>query len=71
MLMSTGSKLEPSLSHDFEQCDADGRPGDIADRLELRERNDPKLDVLRLVSNWLCDETNWRWMMILDNADDT
>jgi tetratricopeptide (TPR) repeat protein len=42
----------------------------IADRLELPGRNDPKVDVLRLVSNWLCDETNGRWMMILDNADD-
>ncbi|KAH8588907.1 P-loop containing nucleoside triphosphate hydrolase protein [Bisporella sp. PMI_857] len=42
----------------------------IADRLELPGRNDPKVDVLRLVSNWLCDETHGRWIMILDNADD-
>lgn len=42
----------------------------IADRLELPRRNDPNVDVLRLVSNWLCDETHGRWMMILDNADD-
>jgi tetratricopeptide (TPR) repeat protein len=42
----------------------------IADRLELLGRNDPKVDVLRLVSSWLCDETNGKWMMILDNADD-
>jgi hypothetical protein len=42
----------------------------IADRLELPERNDPKVGVLRLVSNWLCNETNGRWMMIVDNADD-
>ena len=38
----------------------------LADRLELPRRNDPEVDVLRLVSNWLCDETNGRWMMILD-----
>jgi tetratricopeptide (TPR) repeat protein len=43
---------------------------DIADRLELPGRHDPKVDVLRLVSNWLCDETNGRWVMIVDNADD-
>jgi tetratricopeptide (TPR) repeat protein len=42
----------------------------IADRLELPRRNDPNVDVLRLVSNWLCDETHGRWIMILDNADD-
>ena len=42
----------------------------IADRLELPGRNDPKVDVLWLVSNWLCDESNGRWIMILDNADD-
>lgn len=43
---------------------------DIADRLELPRRNNPKVDVLRLVSNWLCEETNGKWMMIIDNADD-
>ncbi|RDL35922.1 uncharacterized protein BP5553_06534 [Venustampulla echinocandica] len=42
----------------------------IADELELPERNDPRVDVLRLVSNWLCNETNGKWMMIVDNADD-
>jgi hypothetical protein len=26
---------------------------DLADRLGLPERNDPKVDVLRLISNWL------------------
>jgi hypothetical protein len=42
----------------------------IANRLELSRRNDPKFDVLRLVSNWLCDDINGRWIIILDNADD-
>ncbi|KAF2174719.1 TPR-like protein [Zopfia rhizophila CBS 207.26] len=42
----------------------------IADRLELPERNDPKVDVLRLVSNWLYNETNGKWVMVLDNVDD-
>ncbi|KAH0556924.1 hypothetical protein GP486_005284, partial [Trichoglossum hirsutum] len=31
----------------------------------------PKADVLRLVRNWLCDESNGRWVMIIDNADDS
>jgi hypothetical protein len=42
----------------------------IADKLTLPGRNDPKVDVLRLVSNWLCDEANGRQTMVLDNADD-
>ncbi|KAF1934502.1 hypothetical protein EJ02DRAFT_439797 [Clathrospora elynae] len=41
----------------------------LADRLELSGRLDPKADVLRLVSNWLCDETNGQWTMIVDNVD--
>jgi hypothetical protein len=41
----------------------------IADRLELPGRNDPKVSVLQLVSDWLCDETNGRWTMVLDNVD--
>ena len=43
---------------------------DIADRLQLPERSDPKTDVLRLVSDWLLDETNGQWVMVVDNADD-
>ncbi|RYP14237.1 hypothetical protein DL765_006517 [Monosporascus sp. GIB2] len=43
---------------------------DLADKLELPRRHDPKVDVLRLVSNWLCDETIGRWTMVLDNVDD-
>ncbi|KAH0562120.1 hypothetical protein GP486_003180 [Trichoglossum hirsutum] len=43
--------------------------GGIADRLKLPGRHDPKINVLQLVRNWLCDEANGRWMMVLDNAD--
>ncbi|KAF2818105.1 hypothetical protein CC86DRAFT_238310, partial [Ophiobolus disseminans] len=42
----------------------------IADRLDLPERSDPKANVLRLVSDWLRDETNGRWLMVVDNVDD-
>jgi hypothetical protein len=43
---------------------------DIAAKVELPGRDDPKADILRLVYNWLCDERNGRWLMVLDNADD-
>ncbi|KAF2844063.1 hypothetical protein T440DRAFT_60135 [Plenodomus tracheiphilus IPT5] len=42
---------------------------DIADRLDLPGKNDPKANVLRLVSDWLRDETNGRWLMVVDNVD--
>jgi tetratricopeptide (TPR) repeat protein len=42
----------------------------IADRLELPGRDNPNIDVLRLVYNWLCDGTNGKWVMVLDNVDD-
>ncbi|KAI0902947.1 hypothetical protein F4823DRAFT_620460 [Ustulina deusta] len=42
----------------------------IADRLSLPGRHDPNASVCQLVSNWLCDERNGRWVLILDNADD-
>jgi tetratricopeptide (TPR) repeat protein len=43
---------------------------DIADRLELPGRDDPKASVLRLVHDWLRDEANGRWVMVVDNVDD-
>jgi len=42
---------------------------EIADRLQLPGRNDTKLDVLKLVSDWLGDETRGQWTMVLDNID--
>jgi hypothetical protein len=33
--------------------------------------DNPRVDVLRLVRNWLCDESNGRWVMVIDNADDS
>ncbi|KAF2631425.1 hypothetical protein BU25DRAFT_384710 [Macroventuria anomochaeta] len=43
---------------------------EIAVRVELPGRDDPKTDIFRSVHNWLCDERNGRWLMIVDNADD-
>ncbi|KAE9370158.1 TPR-like protein [Stipitochalara longipes BDJ] len=43
----------------------------IAERLEILGRDKPNVDILTLVSDWLNDEENGPWLMILDNADDT
>jgi hypothetical protein len=43
--------------------------GSITDQLDLPRQNDPKINTLQLVTNWLCDETNRRWTIVLDNAD--
>jgi hypothetical protein len=43
---------------------------EIANRLELPGREQPDVNVLRLVYAWLCNEASGRWLMILDNADD-
>ncbi|CAI6094164.1 unnamed protein product [Clonostachys chloroleuca] len=43
---------------------------DIADSLCIPGRDDPKVDILKLVNRWLCDSHNGRWVMILDNADE-
>jgi hypothetical protein len=43
---------------------------EMADRLELPGRDDPKVNVLRLVYNWLSSEANGQWLIILDNVDD-
>ena len=43
---------------------------EIAAQIELPGRDDPKTDIFCLVRNWLCDERNGRWLMIVDNADD-
>jgi tetratricopeptide (TPR) repeat protein len=42
----------------------------IADKLELPRRNEPAINVLQLVRDWLRDEANGKWTMVLDNADD-
>ncbi|KAK2469400.1 hypothetical protein H9L39_19117 [Fusarium oxysporum f. sp. albedinis] len=42
----------------------------IAERLQLPMRNDPDIDVLRLVRDWLQTEEAGSWLMIWDNADD-
>jgi hypothetical protein len=42
----------------------------IADRVKLQGWDEPKANILQLVSSWLSDKSNGRWVMIVDNADE-
>jgi tetratricopeptide (TPR) repeat protein len=42
----------------------------VATVAEVPGRDDPKMNILQLVYQWLCDARNGRWLMVLDNADD-
>lgn len=43
---------------------------EIARLLDLPDRENPDVDILKLVKDWLSNEVNGPWLMILDNADD-
>ncbi|KAF2195128.1 hypothetical protein K469DRAFT_538467, partial [Zopfia rhizophila CBS 207.26] len=43
----------------------------IAEATRMEGWDNPKADVLRLVRSWLCDESNGRWVIVVDNADDS
>jgi hypothetical protein len=43
---------------------------EIAELVKVRGRKDPQADVFKLVHDWLRDEKNGRWLLVLDNADD-
>jgi tetratricopeptide (TPR) repeat protein len=43
---------------------------EIARKLSLRGWDDPKVDSLKLVHEWLSDEYNGEWLLAVDNADD-
>lgn len=43
---------------------------DIADLVQIPGRDNPQANILRLVHNWLQDERNGKWLIIMDNADD-
>ncbi|KAN0085314.1 P-loop containing nucleoside triphosphate hydrolase protein [Elaphomyces granulatus] len=42
----------------------------IAQRVKIAGWDNPAANILQLVHNWLCDEANGRWFMVIDNADD-
>jgi tetratricopeptide (TPR) repeat protein len=44
---------------------------EIADQVKVPGRKDPQADVFKLVHDWLRDEKNGRWLLVVDNADDT
>jgi len=44
--------------------------GKIAEILKLPGRDDSKVDILKLVADWLQNESNRSWLLVLDNADD-
>ena len=43
---------------------------EIARKLQLGGSNDPQVDVCELVCDWLEEEEQKQWLMILDNVDD-
>ena len=43
---------------------------DIADQLKLAGRKDLQANIYRLLQGWLRNESNGRWLVVLDNADD-
>jgi tetratricopeptide (TPR) repeat protein len=42
----------------------------IAQMTKMAGWDDPREDILRLVHDWLCDESNGQWTLVVDNADD-
>lgn len=43
---------------------------DIAELVKLRGRKDAEADIFKLVHDWLRDQRNGPWLLIVDNADD-
>ncbi|KAH7372279.1 P-loop containing nucleoside triphosphate hydrolase protein, partial [Pyrenochaeta sp. MPI-SDFR-AT-0127] len=43
---------------------------DIANQVKLAGRTDQQENVFELVRDWLRDEKNGKWLLVLDNADD-
>ncbi|KAF1970583.1 putative kinesin [Bimuria novae-zelandiae CBS 107.79] len=42
---------------------------DIADRVKIAGRQDPQINMFKLVHDWLCDSKQ-PWLLVLDNVDD-
>jgi tetratricopeptide (TPR) repeat protein len=43
---------------------------EIADRVKIPGRKELKADIFKLVHDWLRDERNGKWLLVLDNTDD-
>ncbi|KAJ5353718.1 hypothetical protein N7541_006282 [Penicillium brevicompactum] len=44
---------------------------DIANRVKIPGRNEPKAKAFQLVHNWLSNKRNGKWVVVLDNVDDS
>src|SRR5262245_47303123 len=44
---------------------------DIASCVKVPGRQNPTANIFQLVHDWLQDETKGKWVLILDNVDDT
>ena len=42
----------------------------IAEEFQLSGRDDPRVDILQLVRNWLESQYQLPWLMVIDNVDD-
>jgi len=43
---------------------------EIAEMMKVRGRKESHADIFKLVHDWLRDERNGRWLLVVDNADD-
>ena len=43
---------------------------EIAEQVKIAGRTDPQNNIFELVARWLRDESNGKWLLVLDNADD-
>jgi hypothetical protein len=43
---------------------------EIARRLKIPGTQDPETNIVEIVFDWLSDEDNGPWLLVLDNADD-
>jgi hypothetical protein len=43
---------------------------EIAERVKIPSREDPKVNILELVARWLQDDSKGTWLLVLDNLDD-
>ena len=43
---------------------------EIAEQVKIAGRKDPQNNIFELVARWLRNETNGKWLLVLDNADD-
>ncbi|KAJ5494842.1 P-loop containing nucleoside triphosphate hydrolase protein [Penicillium fimorum] len=44
---------------------------DMADRVKITGRKDPTANIFKLIHDWLVEEKNGKWVLILDNVDDS